>query len=89
MAGTKAGGLKARDTNLKRQGNDFYKRIGAIGGRNGHTGGFASNPALAKRAGRKGGLISRRNKLQREVQPLSVRRKLAEAKIANENFETI
>lgn len=62
MAGTKAGGLKARKTMYKRHGKDFYKRIGAIGGHNGHTGGFASNPELARTAGRKGGLISRRGK---------------------------
>ena len=34
--------------------------IGAKGGRNGHTGGFASNPALARIAGAKGGKKSRR-----------------------------
>ena len=60
MTGTKAGGAKARETNYKRNGVDFYKRIGAIGGRNGHTGGFAANPALARIAGAKGGRVSRR-----------------------------
>ena len=60
MAGTKAGGAKTRQTNYERHGQDFYKRIGAIGGRNGHTGGFAANPALARIAGAKGGRISRR-----------------------------
>lgn len=60
MAGTKAGGLKAAQTNLERHGSDFYARIGAKGGSNGHTGGFASNPALARVAGRKGGRISTR-----------------------------
>ena len=60
MAGNKIGGQKARDTNLKRHGKDFYARIGAIGGRNGHTGGFASNPELARIAGAKGGKKSRR-----------------------------
>lgn len=60
MSGTKAGGLKARETNLRKQGKDFYRRIGRIGGKNGHTGGFASNPDLARRAGAKGGRISRR-----------------------------
>lgn len=34
--------------------------IGSKGGRNGHTGGFAANPELAKTAGAKGGRISRR-----------------------------
>lgn len=60
MAGTKAGGIKAAETNRARQGRDFYARIGAIGGRNGHTGGFAANPELAKIAGAKGGKISKR-----------------------------
>lgn len=62
MVGTKAGGLKAYKTNIEKNGKDFYKRIGAIGGKNGHTGGFASNPALARLAGAKGGRISRRRK---------------------------
>jgi general stress protein YciG len=60
MSGTKAGGIKAAKTNLQRHGADFYKRIGHIGGQNGHTGGFAANPALAKIAGAKGGRKSRR-----------------------------
>lgn len=59
MAGTREGGLRAAKTNLERD-PDFYARIGAIGGKNGHTGGFAANPELARRAGRKGGKISRR-----------------------------
>lgn len=60
MPGTKTGGLKARQTNLEKYGKDFYKIIGSKGGQNGHTGGFASNPALARIAGAKGGRISRR-----------------------------
>ena len=60
MAGTKIGGMKAARTNLKKHGNDFYVRIGTKGGRNGHTGGFAANPELARIAGRKGGRISTR-----------------------------
>ena len=62
MAGTKAGALKASKTNKLLHGDDFYKRIGKIGGQNGHTGGFAANPELARRAGAKGGRISRRGK---------------------------
>lgn len=62
MAGTKAGGLKAAATNIERHGKDFYKEMGRKGGKNGKTGGFAANPKLAKIAGRKGGLISRRGK---------------------------
>lgn len=60
MSGTKLGAAKAAKTNKKLHGEDFYKRIGAKGGRNGHTGGFASNPELAREAGRKGGKKSRR-----------------------------
>lgn len=67
MAGTLQGGRKARDTNYKIHGKDFYKRIGAIGGRNGHTGGFASNPALARIAGAKGGRISKRGRAKNDI----------------------
>ena len=65
MSGTKEGGLKARETNLRKHGKDFYARIGAKGGHNGHTGGFFANPELAREAGRKGGKISRRGKAKR------------------------
>lgn len=60
MAGTKAGGMKAAATNRAKYGKEFYSRIGAKGGKNGHTGGFAANKALARIAGAKGGRISRR-----------------------------
>lgn len=60
MSGTKHGGQKASRTNRERYGEDFYKKIGSIGGRNGHTGGFSYNPALARVAGSKGGSKSRR-----------------------------
>lgn len=60
MAGTKTGGAKAAATNRKKYGDNFYAEIGAKGGRNGHTGGFAANPELAKIAGAKGGKISKR-----------------------------
>jgi len=61
MAGTKAGGIKAAMKNKAKDPN-FYARIGAVGGRNSNTGGFAANRDLARQAGRKGGLISRRRK---------------------------
>lgn len=60
MAGTKKGGAKAAATNRKKYGDNFYAEIGAKGGRNGHTGGFAANPELAKIAGAKGGKVSKR-----------------------------
>lgn len=60
MAGTKAGGKKAAATNKAKYGDKFYANIGRKGGSNGHTGGFAANPELAKVAGAKGGKISKR-----------------------------
>lgn len=71
MAGNTEGGIKARDTNRKTYGADFYQRIGAMGGRLGHTGGFASNvkgtdgltgKERAIVAGQKGGKLSKRGK---------------------------
>ena len=62
MAGTKIGGMTAAATNKTKHGADFYAKIGAKGGKNGHTGGFAANPDLARVAGAKGGRISRRTK---------------------------
>jgi len=65
MAGTKAGGKLAAAKNLARD-PDFYAKIGAKGGKNGRTGGFAANPELARIAGKKGGQISRRRKITAE-----------------------
>lgn len=71
MAGTKSGGLSAAKTNKAKYGKDFYKRIGAKGGRIGRTGGFASlkvgtdgldGRERARLVGAKGGKISRKNK---------------------------
>ncbi len=62
MAGTKLGGKRAAQTNKAKYGEDFYKNIGAKGGRLGRTGGFFANRELARRAGAKGGRISRRTK---------------------------
>ncbi len=68
MAGTKAGGKKAAMTNKARHGKDFYANIGRKGGSVvGTKGGFASNPQLAREAGRKGGLVSRRGKAVKKV----------------------
>lgn len=60
MAGSVTGGKKASATNKKRHGEDFFKRIGAIGGRKGRTGGFYANRELARRAGSIGGKLSSR-----------------------------
>ena len=50
MSGTADGGKKASLTNKKKYGRDFYARIGAKGGRNGVTGGFASTKVGKKGA---------------------------------------
>lgn len=61
MGGTRIGGLKVRDINYKKRGRDWYQRIGAIGGKASTTGGFKDRE-LASRAGRIGGLKSKRGK---------------------------
>lgn len=69
MAGTKAGGLKAAQTNKEKYGKEFYARIGAIGGKKTGIKGFAlartyalDDPRHPANAGRKGGLRSKRGK---------------------------
>ena len=80
MAGTIAGGKKAAETNIKKYGEDFYKKIGHIGGSNGTTGGFASGLLCdcdytedlhkkARCAGQKGGRVSRRGKAKPKTEP--------------------
>lgn len=66
MAGSKIGGVKAAKTNKVRHGKDYYKRIGAIGGKNGTTGGFAANRKLVSEAGAKGGRKSKRKPVNKE-----------------------
>lgn len=60
MAGTKEGGKHAAETNRKLYGKDFYANIGRKGGKAGHTGGFAADTELARRAGAIGGKKSKR-----------------------------
>lgn len=71
MAGTKEGGRRAAETNKKKYGADFYKKIGSKGGELGKTGGFASDKVdangltgrdRASKFGTVGGTISRRGK---------------------------
>lgn len=69
MAGTYEGGKKAAATNKKEYGDDFYARIGKMGGEASKAGGFASEKVgsdgltgkeRARIAGAKGGRKSRR-----------------------------
>jgi hypothetical protein len=68
MANTVSGGKKTAETNRRKYGPDFYARMGRVGGKLGHTGGFASKkvgadgltgPERAKRVGIIGGQTSR------------------------------
>ena len=60
MGGTIKGGKAAAYTNKTKYGSDFYAKIGAMGGKKGRTGGFYANRELAREAGRRGGLKSKR-----------------------------
>ena len=61
MSGTREGGVTAGEKNKRLYGDDFYRRIGHLGGVNGHTGGFTDR-RLAARAGAIGGRISKRRR---------------------------
>jgi len=64
MAGTKASGLKARETIIETYGEDFYSNIGRKGGERCVAKGFAKmEPEKRSAAGRKGGKISKRRKV--------------------------
>ena len=76
MSGTKLGGQRAAKTNKERHGEGFYARIGAMGGHNGKTGGFACNKVgkdgltgqeRAKLVGAIGGLKSKRGPAKRDA----------------------
>lgn len=59
MAGTKAGGLKAAQTNKAKHGEHFYALIGSIGGKKTGMKGFALDTERARNAGSKAGKISK------------------------------
>ncbi len=67
MSGTVEGGKSAAKTNKQRYGTDFYENIGRLGGKQSSGGGFAKDPELARRAGRLGGMRSRRTKANKEA----------------------
>lgn len=59
MAGTKEGAKTTAATNKEKYGSDYYKRIGAMGGRKKVPKGFSMRRDVARIAGAKGGRISR------------------------------
>lgn len=88
MVGNRIGGLKARNTNLARD-PDHYSKIGRIGGKNGHTGGFAANPELARIAGRKGGQVSRRGPSKKETKTDQRQRMEALDEVVETDFQGV
>jgi uncharacterized protein len=64
VAGTKAGGRSAAETNKRKYGADLYGRIGALGGKKGRTGGFYANRELVRIAGAKGGRTKKASQYQ-------------------------
>jgi general stress protein YciG len=82
MSGTRAGGQKAAAKNQSREPG-FYRRIGAIGGANGKTGGFAANPELARIAGAKGGRISRRRRQGESAEDYAARLRATQQRSAS------
>lgn len=73
MSGTAEGGAKAQATNKKKFGEDYYAKIGALGGTRSRTGGFYVNRELAREVGAKGGQKGRRGPTRKlpkvEVKP--------------------
>lgn len=80
MSGTKAGGMKASATNRKLHGEDFYSRVGRLGGLagrgKGYGGGFSSEKVgpdgltgreRAVIAGAKGGRNSKRGPVKKDT----------------------
>ena len=70
ISGTKAGALKAKMTIIQNQFNgdeEAYRasraKLGSKGGKISRGGGFTNNPELAARAGRLGGMKSRKKKV--------------------------
>ena len=60
MSQTKAGAKKVAKTNKERYGEDFYKRIGSIGGKNGRGHVFGHGKVDPRVIGAIGGAISKR-----------------------------
>ena len=65
ISGTKAGSIKAVAKIKERYGDDYFKKLGSLGGKKGTTGGFYSNRELARIAGAIGGAKSRRGKAKK------------------------
>lgn len=59
-------GEKTRKTLIERYGEDYFRNIGRKGGSACVPKGFATNPELAKEAGRRSGIARKKNHEQTE-----------------------
>lgn len=58
MSATSEGAKKAAQIIKDKHGADWYKKIGAKGGKKSRGGGFTGNPELAREVGKRGGVLS-------------------------------
>ena len=81
MSGSVQGGKLAAQKNLAKD-PDFYRKIGAIGGRNSNSGGFAADNVRARIAGATGGKYSRKgHKLIERTETSGTYRRLSDGAI--------
>lgn len=72
MSGNRIGGIKASAKNRELYGDDYYVKLGALGGKAGHSGGFASTTAGKdgltgrERASKVGAIGGKKSKRSRE-----------------------
>ena len=71
MSGTIKGGQKAAKKNKELYGDNFYAKIGAMGGKKTGLKGFALDRERARRAGQVGGRISRRGKSTKTISDIA------------------
>ncbi len=67
MPGTVSGGKKAAAKNKELYGDDFYRKIGQVGGKKSKGGGFAANPTLAALSGKLGGMRKNQDPNRKQV----------------------
>lgn len=72
MTATREGGLKAAQTNRLKYGEDFYSRLGKLGGVKGRGHTFAHGKVDPVEAGRKGGKISKRGPAEQTIKQVVV-----------------
>ena len=81
MPGNTQGAKLAAQKNLAKD-PDYYRKLGAIGGRAGNTGGFAYDKYKARTAGSTGGRYSRRgHKLIERTETAGTYRRLSDGAI--------